>query len=116
MQKRLISLFLAASLAVTLFLGMALSSQAASKIYSLQDSTAITGHGWASWQNALNVIPSDPEYDSLRASGTPYAILKETLDRAKSLYGEIADGATTNYDSVKTSTGETLTASTKEQR
>ena len=110
MQKRLISLFLAASLAVTLFLGMALSSQAASTIYSLNDSTAITGHGWASWQNALNVIPSDPEYDSLRASGTPYAILKETLDRAKSLYGEIADGATTNYDSVKTSTGETLTA------
>lgn len=110
MKRRFLSMLLAVVLGISLLAGFALSAQAATKIYSFLNTTPITGHGWTGWQNVLSSVPNDAEHAALRADGTPYAILKETLDSAKATYGEIADGASPNYDSVKTSTDQTLTA------
>ena len=110
MKKRFLSMLLVTVLAVSLIAGFALSASATPASYPFQSTVPITGHGWTGWQNVLNSIPSTSDYDSMRADGTPYAVLKATLDSAKSTYGEIADGASPNYDSVTTSTGQTLTA------
>ncbi len=110
MKKRLFALLLAVVLGVSSFTVLSLASNAASALYSFKNTTTIAAHGWTSWQNVLKIFPSGAQYDDLRAEGTPYAILEETLNNAKATYGVIADGASPNYDSTKTSENQTLTA------
>jgi len=112
-KNKLISVSLAVILLLSVFTVFH-SSAATQSVFIFDSSAVAANHNWEGYYRAIESIPSDDTaHSSMRAEGTPYYIVDQTMKNDLAATGTMDSdyteiGSTTRYDSLTTSTGKSL--------